>query len=175
MNQFCGRQRSSEAQITSAAAAPGQRSHENQTRLAGRPLFGNEMSETMEGGDSIGHRPVMLPPLGATSEETEVALGKVHQSVSPRFKELRIAGLLEYLIVKGEIVKRDTQRGRGANVHVVTPKGRQAANAGIPIRTAGGDITRGRHRGNPRSNEAFARGDYSTLRLDIVKFIAPRS
>jgi hypothetical protein len=134
------------------------------------------MSETMQSSDGTSHKPVMLPPLGATSEETEAALGKVHQSVSPRFKELRIAGLLQYLVdTQGEIVRRDTQRGRGANVHVVTPKGRQAANADIPIRTAGGDITRGRHRGNPRSNEAFARGDYSTLRLDIVKFIAPRS
>jgi hypothetical protein len=64
----------------------------------------------MQSSDSTGHMSAMLPPLGATSEETEIALGKVHQSVPPRFKELRIAGLLEYLIVKGEIVKRDTKR-----------------------------------------------------------------
>jgi hypothetical protein len=127
-------------------------------------------------GGGIGHRPVMLPPLGATSEETEIGLGKVHQSVSPRFGELRKAGLLQYLLdAQGEVVRRDTERGRGAKVHIVTEKGRLAAKADIPIRFAGGDPTRSRHRGDSMSDEAFARGNYASLRLDIVKFIASRS
>jgi hypothetical protein len=121
--------------------------------------------------------PDLFTPRGAISDEAEVALDRTHQTISPRFTELRSAGYIQYLLdADGNRVRRATRSDNSAYVHIATEHGRQAAKLGVPIRIAStGDITSTRHRDNPMSNQAFGANDYATLRLDVLKYIVSQS
>jgi DNA-binding transcriptional ArsR family regulator len=115
----------------------------------------------------------MMP--GAISDEIERVLSRSHQSVSPRFKELRDAGLIDKLVVDGVEQRRDTRAGNGAYVHVATTQGKATAKLGLPIRGTGQDVTARRHRGDEMSQAAFRNNNpanLSRLRLEVLQAIA---
>jgi hypothetical protein len=114
-------------------------------------------------------------PIGSTSEETEIALGLKHQTVSARYTELREWGYIEYWCDGGNIpIERDTVSGRGACVHITTKMGKDAVELGFPIYKPGSrDPTEGKHGGNPTSAAAYDSIVFAapTLRLMVLKHI----
>jgi hypothetical protein len=117
-------------------------------------------------------------PRGAISDEVERVLNRSHQSVSPRFGELRMLGLIDYQIVDGRIRLRDTRAGNSAKVHIATAQGKAVARLGLPIRGTGQDITSRRHRGDNMSQNAFSNNNpanLSMLRLEVLQAIVALS
>jgi hypothetical protein len=113
--------------------------------------------------------------IGATSDEVEAALRRTHQTISPRFTELRGAGYIRYLLNgDGMRIRRVTRSGSGAYVHVATAMGIEMATLGLPIRIAG-DATSKYHRGNPMSKAAFAANDRASLLRDVLKYVGSKS
>jgi hypothetical protein len=112
-------------------------------------------------------------PIGATSEETELALDMKHQTVSPRYTELREWGYIRYWHNSGTQMKRRTHSGSDAAVHITTAKGKHAVELGMPIHKPGeGDPTAGRHKGNPLSAAAYnTRNQTPTQRLRVLQHI----
>ena len=112
-------------------------------------------------------------PIGATSEETEFALGMRHQTVSARYTDLRTWGYITYWRDSAGIkMQRPTTTGSAAYVHISTAKGRRAVQAGLPIRRNGADDpTAGRHGGNPASAAAFSNTNRSNDCLKVLTHI----
>lgn len=108
------------------------------------------------------------PPslIGATSEEVELALRIVHQSVSARFTDLRANGYIQYWHAShGIIAVRRTVQNEDAYVHIVTARGVEAIEQDKPIRYASKDTTENYHGGNPMSHRAFIHSTSRTAQI----------
>jgi hypothetical protein len=114
--------------------------------------------------------------LGTTSEECEFNLDMPHQTVSARRTDLQRLGLIDYARdERGKRERRPTTSGRFAYVKVATTKGKDTIKFGWRI-SAKGDPTRGRHKGNPMSNEAFeSLKDTSVSARRVLAFMVKRS
>jgi hypothetical protein len=107
-------------------------------------------------------------------------MGHIHQTISARFTELRQWGYIDYLRDRdGNILTRPTDTNSPANVHVLTMRGKNAVELGLPIRKDGNtlDPTQGYHGGVSTSAAAFDRSkeNHASLRLRILQHLRPRT
>lgn len=122
------------------------------------------------------------PPqrIGATCYETRVAMDHIHQTISARFTELRQWGYIDYLRdVNSRVMTRPTDTDSPAIVHVLTARGKQAVELGLPIQKQNGahDPTQPYHGGVATSRQAYARSKetHASLRLRVLQYLYPRT
>jgi hypothetical protein len=112
-------------------------------------------------------------PLGRTSDETECALGRAHQTISARYTDLRAEDyIMRLLDSAGNQVKRMTRQGSPADAHILTQRGWLAIKLGFVTFASKRDPTKGFARGNPTSATAFNNTRRVTDALEVLKDIA---